>query len=317
MTLLNEPVSTPVSTAVSTADRVSPRATPGGAAQGAGVVSHNHEDLSFPPNTLADDDARGSDDTPAQERPKIVVERFNAFFGENQVLRNVNLTVKPRERLACIGPAGSGKTTFLRSLNRLNDLEPKFSRNGKVLLDGQDIYSARTDVALLRRRVGVVYAVPTPLPWTVYDNITFGPKLAGIRNKGRLDELVETSLKAAFVWDELKDRLKELGTNLSGGQQQRLCIARVLALEPEVVLFDEPSSALDPISTAKIEDAILELKSKYSIVLVTNNTKQAARASDRTAFFLMGELIEVNPTSKLFTNPDDKRTNDYITGHFG
>jgi len=284
----------------------------------------------------------------AAGEPKIVVEDFSAVFDGRPALRDVNLSLYPRERLAIIGPAGSGKTTFLRSLNRLNDLEWTFSHGGRILLDGQDIYHPDADVASLRRRLGMVYAVPTPLPWTIYENIAFGARLAMAKldkvarerektsrpgapqapsalpkaqprrsKKQKLDEIVESALKSAFLWDEVKDRLKQPAMNLSGGQQQRLCLARVLALEPEVLLLDEPCSGLDPISTAKIEEALVQLKAKYSIVLVTNNTKQAARASDRTAFFLMGELIEVGATRELFTNPRHGRTNDYITGHFG
>jgi len=262
-----------------------------------------------PPAPKADPDPPG----PA----KVVVEDFTASFGGCAVLRHLNLEIRPRERLAIIGPAGSGKTTFLRSLNRLNDLEHGFSSTGRILLDGRDIYERGVDVPALRRRVGMVYAVPIPLPWSIYDNIAYGPKLAGIRNRSRLDEWVESSLRSAVLWDEVKDRLREPALNLSGGQQQRLCLARVLALEPEVLLLDEPCSGLDPISTAKIEEALAELKASYSIVLVTNNTKQAARASDRTAFVLMGELIEVGPTQQLFTNPTHHRTSDYITGRFG
>jgi phosphate transport system ATP-binding protein len=249
--------------------------------------------------------------------PKIAVEHFTALFDGAPALKSISLEIFARERLAIIGPANSGKTTFLRSLNRLNDLEPAFSKTGRILLDGRDIYEPDVDVAALRRKVGMVYAVPTPLPWSVYDNIAFGPKMAGVRSRSRLDELVEASLKSAFLWDEVKDRLSEPAADLSGGQQQRLCVARVLALQPEVLLLDEPCSGLDPISTAKIEDALAELRARYSIVLVTNNTKQAARASDRTAFFLMGELIECGPTVQLFTNPTHHRTSDYITGHFG
>jgi len=248
---------------------------------------------------------------------KMVVEDFSASFGEAQVLRRVNLQIMPCERLAIIGPASSGKTTLMRSLNRLNDMEPQFSQEGRILLDGHDIFDSQTDVPALRRRVGMVYAVPTPLPWSIYENITYGPRLAGVSSRQRLDALVESSLRASFLWDEVKDRLDMLGTNLSGGQQQRLCLSRVLALEPEVLLLDEPCSGLDPISTARIEEAMVELKQKYSIVLVTNNTKQAARASDRTAFFLMGEMIECGPTVELFTNPKHQRTSDYITGNFG
>jgi phosphate transport system ATP-binding protein len=250
-------------------------------------------------------------------QPKIRVESFSARFDGAAVLKDLNLEVCPRERLAIIGPASSGKTTFLRSLNRLNDLDPRFSRTGRILLDGQDIYGPQVDVAALRRRIGMVYAVPVPLPWTVQENLVYGPRLAGVTDRARLDALVESSLKSAFLWDEVKDRLHEPATNLSGGQQQRLCLARVLALEPEVLLLDEPCSGLDPISTAKIEEALLDLKARYAIVLVTNNTKQAARASDRTAFFLMGELVEIGLTEQVFTNPVHQRTSDYITGHFG
>jgi phosphate transport system ATP-binding protein len=249
--------------------------------------------------------------------PRIVVEDFTAAFDGAPVLRNINLEICPNERLAIIGPASSGKTTFLRSLNRLNDLDPRFSRTGRILLDGQDIYGPQVDVAALRRRIGMVYAVPVPLPWTVQENLVYGPRLAGVTDRARLDALVESSLKSAFLWDEVKDRLHEPATNLSGGQQQRLCLARVLALEPEVLLLDEPCSGLDPISTAKIEEALLDLKARYAIILVTNNTKQAARASDRTAFFLMGELVEIGLTEQVFTNPVHQRTSDYITGHFG
>jgi len=249
--------------------------------------------------------------------PKVVVENFTAMFHGCAVLKGVSLDVFPRERLAIIGPAGSGKTTFLRSLNRLNDLEPAFSKTGRVLLDGRDIYAPDADVADLRRRVGMVYAVPVPLPWSVYDNIAYGPRLAGTRDRAHLDQLVEASLQRAFLWDEVKDRLRDPAHNLSGGQQQRMCLARVLALEPEVLLLDEPCSGLDPISTAKIEEALASLRESYSIILVTNNTKQAARASDRTAFFLMGELIEIGPTQQLFTNPAHHRTAGYITGRFG
>lgn len=253
----------------------------------------------------------------AQLQPKMVVTDFTASFHGEPVLRNVTLEVMPCEILSIIGPARGGKTTFLRSLNRLNDLEYHFSHTGTILLDGQDIYDGQMDVPVLRRRVGMVYAVPVPLPWSVYDNLAYGPRMAGVKDPERLDEVVETSLQKAFLWEEVKDRLKEPAHNLSGGQQQRLCLARVLALEPEVLLLDEPCSGLDPISTAKIEDALSELKSRYSIILVTNNTKQAARASDRTAFFLMSELVEIGPTPDIFTNPADRRTNDYIVGNFG
>jgi phosphate transport system ATP-binding protein len=255
---------------------------------------------------------------PAAPGPaKMAVEAFTAHYSGTAVLRNVNLEVFPHERLAIIGPARSGKSTFLRSLNRLNDLEPTFSKTGRVLLDGRDIYAPGVDVSALRRRVGMVYAVPVPLPWTVRENLAFGPRMMGVRGRDRLDHLVEAALKSAYLWDEMKDRLDEPAMNLSGGQQQRLCLARVLALEPEILLLDEPCSGLDPISTAKIETALEDLKTRYAIVLVTNNTKQAARASDRTAFFLMGELVEVGPTEQVFTNPTHHRTAAFVTGRFG
>ncbi|NLN92212.1 MAG: phosphate ABC transporter ATP-binding protein [Candidatus Hydrogenedens sp.] len=252
-----------------------------------------------------------------ENTPIIEIQNLTVTHFEKVILDNLSLSVHKNERLAIIGPANSGKTTFLRCLNRLNDLSQGFKVTGKILLNGRNIFHPATDTAQLRRKVGMVYAVPVPLPWSIYENLVYGPKLAGIKNKNRLDELVENSLKAAFLWDEVKDRLHMAARNLSGGQQQRLCVARVLALEPEVLVLDEPCSALDPISTAKIEDALFELKSRHAIVLVTNNTKQAARASDRTAFFLMGQLIEMGDTGRIFTNPVDKRTNDYLIGAFG
>lgn len=257
--------------------------------------------------------------TPIQtpRQPKVDVRDFSVYFGTEAALRKINLHVYPQERLAIIGPAGSGKTTFLRCLNRLNDLDSRFGREGQIRLDGMDIYDSDMDVPDLRRRVGMVYAVPNPLPWSIRENIQFGPRMAGIRNRTDLEEIVENGLKSAYLWDEVKDRLDSLATNLSGGQQQRLCLARALALEPEVLMLDEPCSGLDPISTAKIEEAMALLKAKYSIILVTNNTKQAARASDRTAFFLMGEMVECGPTRQIFTNPAHHRTGQYITGHFG
>ena len=263
------------------------------------------------------DSAAPSGPAETSGEPKIAVEGFSARFGGPAVLKEINLHLYPHERLAIIGPAGGGKTTFLRSLNRLNDMEAAFSHSGRILLNGQDIFGKGVDVAHLRRRVGMVYAVPIPLPWTIWENLTFGPRRAGVKNRDRLEELVESSLRSAFLWEEVKDRLHEPAHNLSGGQQQRMCLARVLALEPEVLLLDEPCSGLDPISTAQIEQALADLRSRYAIVLVTNNTKQAARASDRTAFFLMGELIECDRTEKLFTSPSHPRTNEYITGHFG
>lgn len=252
--------------------------------------------------------------TPA---PKIQVRDLTAGFGGKPILRGLDLDIFPNERLAIIGPANSGKTTFLRCINRLNDLQFGFTFSGKILLDGKDIYAPSVDVAALRRRVGMVYAVPVPLPWSIYENIVFGLRLEGIGDKAILDERVESSLKSAVLWDEVKDRLHDPARNLSGGQQQRLCLARVLALNPDVLILDEPCSGLDPISTAKIEDALAELAARHTIILVTNNTKQASRASDKTAFFLMGELIETGPTDQVFTNPKSPRTDEYLTGRFG
>ena len=248
---------------------------------------------------------------------KILVRDLTVSIDGRTVLKNLSLDILPRERLAIIGPAATGKTTFLRCLNRLNDVHPGFRHTGQILLDGKDIYSPDVDVAELRRRVGMVYAVPVPLPWSIYDNLAYGLRLAGIRNHATLDERIETALKSVALWDEVKDRLKDHAHHLSGGQQQRMCLARVLALKPEVLILDEPCSGLDPISTGKIEDALFELKARHSIVLVTNNTKQAARSSDRTAFFFMGELIEVGPTPEFFTRPKNQRTNDYLIGQFG
>jgi phosphate transport system ATP-binding protein len=247
----------------------------------------------------------------------LVAHGFAASFDGQPAIKSLDLEILPRERLAIIGPARSGKTTFLRSLNRLNDLSPGFTHSGKILRNGKDIYDADVDVAELRRKLGMVYATPVPLPWSIYDNLAYGLRLAGIRDRATLDERMQAALGYAFLWNEVKDRLRQPANALSGGQQQRLCIARVLMLDPEVLLLDEPCSGLDPISTAKIEDALVALKEKHSIVLVTNNTKQAARASDRTAFFLLGDLIEVGPTAQLFTRPTQKRTNDYLMGQFG
>ncbi len=253
----------------------------------------------------------------ASTEAKIAVRDLTASYGDTTVLDGVSLDVRPRERLAIIGPAASGKTTFLRCLNRLNDLHHGFRHSGRILLDGQDIDAPEMDVASLRRRVGMVYAVPVPLPWSIYDNLAYGLRLMGVRDRERQEERIEAALRDAVLWDEVKDRLDEPAHNLSGGQQQRLCVARVLALDPEVLILDEPCSGLDPISTGKIEDALVELKEKHSIVLVTNNTKQAARASDRTAFLLMGKLVEIGPTAEVFTRPQDPRTNDYLVGQFG
>ena len=249
--------------------------------------------------------------------PKFAIQNLNTFYGRTQALKSVTLDVEANQILGVIGPSGSGKTSFLRTLNRLNDLLPDFRLEGRILLDGEDIYGPRMEPVMLRRRVGMVFALPVPLPMSIYDNVIYGPRLTGIRQTSRLDEIVEKSLQAAFLWDEVKDRLNSSGLRLSGGQQQRLCLARVLALDPEVILLDEPCSGLDPISTSKIEEALTVLKSAFTVILVTNNTMQASRVADRTAFILMGELVEVGRTDKLFTHPDDDRTNAYITGRFG
>jgi phosphate transport system ATP-binding protein len=249
---------------------------------------------------------------------KISVHNFHVFQGKTEALRGVSLDIPANRILGIIGPAGSGKTTFLRALNRLNDLSPDMHVEGEVLLDGKDIYHPDFDVVALRKRVGMLFALPIALPMSIYENVVYGPRLSGVRRRSELDVIVERSLRSAFLWDEVKDRLSMSGLRLSGGQQQRLCLARVLAMEEvEVILLDEPCSGLDPISTAKIEDALTVLKEKYTIVLVTNNTKQAARVADDTAFFLLGDLVESGPTKKIFTVPDDKRTNEYVTGRFG
>ncbi len=247
---------------------------------------------------------------------KIGARDVSVWFGATQALKAVSLDVYANEILSIIGPANSGKTSFLRGLNRLNDLEDNFRMNGTIALDGKDIYRAISPEQL-RKKVGMIFALPIPLPLTIYDNVAYGPRMAGIKNKSKLDDIVESTLKAAFLFEEVKDRLDNLALKLSGGQQQRLCIARTLALGPEVILFDEPCSGLDPISTAKVEESMRELKKDHTIVLVTNNTKQAARVGTRTAFFLMGELVEVDTTEKMFTAPQRAKTNDYITGRFG
>lgn len=247
---------------------------------------------------------------------KIVVENLNLFYGNFQALKAVNLTISANEITAFIGPSGCGKSTLLKTFNRMNDLVAGCRIQGSVRLDGEDIYGTM-DVNLLRKRVGMVFQKPNPFPISIYDNIAFGPKTHRIHSKAALDEIVERSLKGAAIWDEVKDRLKKSALGLSGGQQQRLCIARALAVEPEVLLMDEPTSALDPISTARIEELVMELKKLYTIVIVTHNMQQAVRISDKTAFFLLGELIESNHTEQLFSMPRDKRTEDYITGRFG
>lgn len=253
---------------------------------------------------------------PSPAKSKIVVQGLSVSYGPLQSLHSVSFEVKAFEILGVIGPANSGKTSLLRTFNRLNDENPLFRKEGRVLLDGEDIYE-KMDAPTLRKRIGMVFALPTPLPLSIFDNIAYGPRLHGIQRRGELEALVEKSLRAAFLWEEVKDRLKTPAMKLSGGQQQRLCMARTLAVEPEVILFDEPCSGLDPIATAKVEEAMEVLKEKYTLILVTNNTKQAARVADRTAFFLMGELVEIDRTHRLFTVPKDKRTEDYISGRFG
>lgn len=248
--------------------------------------------------------------------PKIQIENLSVSYGPIESLRKVSLEVNESEILGVIGPASSGKTSLLRTLNRLNDENPLFRKQGRILLDGLDIYT-KMDVPLLRKRIGMIFALPAPLPLSIFDNVAYGPRLHGIRSKRELEEIVEKSLRAGFLWDEVKDRLDTPAMKLSGGQQQRLCIARSLAVEPEVILYDEPCSGLDPISTARVEEAMQQLKEKYTQILVTNNTKQAARVSDRTAFFLMGELVEIDRTQKIFTVPQDQRTEDYVSGRFG
>ena len=247
---------------------------------------------------------------------KIEISNLNLHYGNFHALKNINLDIQEKEITAFIGPSGCGKSTLLKSINRMNDLVEGCKIEGKMLLDGEDIYR-NMDTALLRKRVGMVFQKPNPFPMSIYDNIAFGPRTHGIRSKAKLDDIIERSLRNAAIWDELKDRLKKDALGLSGGQQQRLCIARALAVEPEVLLMDEPTSALDPISTSKIEDLALQLKQDYTIVMVTHNMQQAARISDRTAFFLLGEVIEYDETQKLFSIPKDKRTEDYITGRFG
>ena len=247
---------------------------------------------------------------------KFNISNLNLYYGDFHALKDVDLSINEKEITAFIGPSGCGKSTFLKCLNRMNDLVQGCKITGQVLLDGEDIYSGM-DVNLLRRRVGMVFQKPNPFPMSIYDNIAYGPRTHGIRSKAKLDEIVEKSLRDAAIWDEVKDRLKKSALGMSGGQQQRLCIARALAVDPEVILMDEPTSALDPISTSKIEDLAVELKKKYTIIMVTHNMQQALRVSDQTSFFLLGEIVETGPTEKLFSNPREKRTEDYITGRFG
>ncbi|MCE5285073.1 MAG: phosphate ABC transporter ATP-binding protein PstB [Pelosinus sp.] len=248
---------------------------------------------------------------------KIQANKLQLYYGNTLALKKISIDVIKNTVLALIGPSGCGKSTFLKSINRMNDLIDSVKIDGEVLLDGSNIYHPDTDVVMLRKRIGMVFQRPNPFPMSIYDNIAYGPRIHGLKNKAKLDELVEKSLKGAALWGEVKDRLSSSAMGMSGGQQQRLCIARLLAVEPEVLLMDEPCSALDPISTMKIEELVTELKNQYTIIMVTHNMQQAARVSDYTAFFLNGELVEHDKTDAIFTRPQDKRTEDYITGRFG
>ena len=251
------------------------------------------------------------------DNSKISVRNLNLHYGENHALKNINMDIRDHAITAFIGPSGCGKSTFLKCLNRMNDLVECARIEGQVLLDGEDIYDKRVDTTLLRKKVGMVFQQPNPFPMSIYDNIAYGPRIHGIKNKSKLDEIVENALRGAAIFDEVKDRLKKSALGLSGGQQQRLCIARALAVEPEVLLMDEPTSALDPISTLKIEELMESLKEKYTVAIVTHNMQQAARVSDDTAFFLVGEVVEFNSTQEIFSRPQNKKTEDHITGRFG
>ncbi|MBQ7066839.1 MAG: phosphate ABC transporter ATP-binding protein [Lachnospiraceae bacterium] len=251
------------------------------------------------------------------EKSKLSISRLNLYYGDNHALKDVDMEIKEGAITAFIGPSGCGKSTFLKCLNRMNDLVDGVKISGNVFLDGEDIYDPKVDTTLLRKKVGMVFQQPNPFPMSIYDNIAYGPRIHGIKNKAKLDEIVEESLRGAAIFDEVKDRLKSSALGLSGGQQQRLCIARALAVEPKVLLMDEPTSALDPISTLKIEELMVELKKKYTVIVVTHNMQQAARVSDDTAFFLVGEVVEFDSTDNIFARPKDKRTEDYITGRFG
>ncbi len=248
---------------------------------------------------------------------KISTKDLNLYYGENHALKDINMDIKENAVTAFIGPSGCGKSTFLKSLNRMNDLVPSVRIEGEVTLDGENIYDPKVDTTLLRKKIGMVFQQPNPFPMSIYDNIAYGPRIHGIKNKSTLDDIVEKSLRDAAIFDEVKDRLKKSALGLSGGQQQRLCIARALAVSPEVLLMDEPTSALDPISTLKVEELMVELKKNYTVVVVTHNMQQAARVSDDTAFFLVGEMVEFDSTDNIFSRPQDKRTEDYITGRFG
>lgn len=248
---------------------------------------------------------------------KIVIQDLNLYYGDFHALKGINMEIPKNQITAFIGPSGCGKSTCLKTLNRMNDLVENCKITGTVLIDGEDIYDPRTDVTLLRKRAGMVFQKPNPFPMSLYDNIAYGPRVHGIKSKQALDEIVEKSLKSAALWDEVKDRLRKSALGLSGGQQQRLCIARALAVEPDILLMDEPTSALDPISTLKIEDLMDDLREKYTVIIVTHNMQQAARIADRTAFFLLGQIVEYTDTLTMFNNPKDERTERYITGRFG
>jgi len=253
----------------------------------------------------------------AEKDIKIKVTDLNLYYGENHALKGINLNIRSNAVTALIGPSGCGKSTFLKTLNRMNDLVDNVRIEGQILIDGEDIYAPDSDTTLLRKKVGMVFQQPNPFPMSIYDNIAYGPRVHGIKDKKTLDRIVEESLEGAAIFDEVKDRLKKSALGLSGGQQQRICIARALAVQPDVILMDEPTSALDPISTSKIEDLMEELKKKYTVAIVTHNMQQAVRVADDTAFFLLGDLIEFGDTKQLFSYPQDKRTEDYITGRFG
>lgn len=251
------------------------------------------------------------------QKDKLSIQKLNLYYGSNHALKDVDMNIKEKSITAFVGPSGCGKSTFLKTLNRMNDLVEGVKISGTVLLDGENVYDPKVDTTLLRKKVGMVFQQPNPFPMSIYDNIAYGPRIHGIRSKSELDGIVEESLKGAAIFEEVKDQLKKSALRLSGGQQQRLCIARALAVKPEILLMDEPTSALDPISTLKIEDLMGDLKEKYTVAIVTHNMQQAARVSDYTAFFLMGEVIEFDSTDTIFSRPKDKRTEDYITGRFG
>ncbi len=252
-----------------------------------------------------------------EQTAKISVKNLHLYYGDNHALKNVSIDIRANAVTAFIGPSGCGKSTFLKTLNRMNDLIDNVRIEGEVMLDGENIYAPEVDTTVLRKRVGMVFQQPNPFPMSIYDNIAYGPRVHGIKDKRKLDQIVEESLRGAAIFDEVKDRLKKSALGLSGGQQQRICIARALAVQPDVLLMDEPTSALDPISTAKIEELIEDLKKKYTVIIVTHNMQQAARVSDDTAFFLLGEMVEFARTQQLFSYPQDKRTENYITGRFG